>query len=198
MTFQVQGEHTFTFIHIPKTAGTSITEWFRLFASYPPNGYNMTKLCETKEHWGINEVKNVTNNLGFTFAVLRNPYDYAVSLYHHLIQKMPVVYPELQWLKDVTFEQWITNIDEYPKTFIDPYKLSSNQVDWIDDSVHVMVYENLKHDFEIVQKMIGNSFDLPVRNSSNRKEYRHYYNDETRNLVSKIYEKDIERLKCVF
>ena len=197
MTFQVQGKHKITFIHIPKTAGTSITEWFRLFCSYPPNGYTMKKFCETREHWGISEVRNYTD-VGWSFCVVRNPYDYAVSLYHHLIQKMPVVYPDLQWLKNVTFEQWVSDIDNYPKTFIDPYKLSSNQVDWIDDSVHIMRYENLEEDFKVIQELVGNSFELPVRNTSDRKEYRYYYNDDTRNRVSQIYGEDIERFKCEF
>lgn len=198
MTFQVNGKQKVTFIHIPKTAGTSITEWFRLICTYPPNGYEMTKFCETREHWGINELRKTQSDLGWTFAVVRNPWDYAVSLYHHLVQKMPIAYPKLQWLEDVTFDDWISDIDNYPKTFVEPYKLSSPQVSWIDETVYVLRYEYLERDFKVVQNVMGHHLPLPVRNVSSRTAYKDYYNDTTRKLVAKIFEEDIERFKCVF
>jgi hypothetical protein len=198
MTFQVTGKTTVTFIHVPKTAGTSITEWFRLMCVYPPNGYTMRRFCDTKEHWGVNEVMREVSDLGYTFAVVRNPWDYAVSLYSHLTQKMPVVYKEFEWLKDVSFNDWILNIDIYPNTFISPYTLSSNQCSWIDNTVDVLKYESLEEDFKRVQQVVGNTLPLPIKNISQRTHYVDYYTEESKKRVSEIFAEDIDRFKYRF
>lgn len=57
-------------------------------------------------------------------------------------------------------------------------------------------YENLAADFKIVQqKIYGNSQRtlpyLNVTHAGEKRDYRNYYDDETRNIVAEVYAADI-------
>ena len=66
-------EHNLTFIHIPKTGGTSITRWIR--DNHEHDYY--------RKHCTLQTAKNHWNNLSQTFCVIRDPYDWLVSWYEY-------------------------------------------------------------------------------------------------------------------
>jgi len=86
MTFQIAGPEKITFIHIPKTSGTSISKWFDVVCSSNPTVYEKHEFYtkNINEHWGIREVNQLTSDTGFVFSVVRNPWDYVVSTYTFL------------------------------------------------------------------------------------------------------------------
>lgn len=212
MTFKVTGKKTLTFIHIPKTGGTSITKWFNVVCSYKPNGYEMMKYCETKDHWGIKEVKEVDTDLGYKFTVVRNPWDYTVSLYAFLTGVAIYWYnrnPEGErgvwnfdssWLThDLKFDTFVRNLHTYPTPLHKNYNFASPQASWIDDDIdYVLRYETLEQDFRVVQDIVGHDNELGCYNKSNRTGYRDYYSDETRKIVSSLFEVDIDKFGYTF
>ena len=51
--------------------------------------------------------------------------------------------------------------------------------------------ENLEHDFRLVAERLGIDAVLPKVNVGNHRDYRQYYDAETRPLVARVYRKDI-------
>lgn len=191
MTFQVIGHgKTLTFIHIPKTGGTSITKWFNTIAMYPPNKYHMIRFCETREHWGLNEVKEVVKNTGHVFAVVRNPWDYMVSLYIHLTT---------HWMTEkISFKNFVERLPEFSGPLHKNYHLNSQQSSWINDDVEVLRFETLNKDFKKIQELMNFYIPLGHYNASIRNAYAQYYDDSLKKMVAQYFEEDIERFKYVF
>ena len=73
-----------TFIHIPKTGGTSISTWLK-------NAYGVNYNKGFK-HASYEEMKRTFGDLGFTYTVVRNPWDRVVSAYFYYKRKnSPIV-----------------------------------------------------------------------------------------------------------
>ena len=54
-------------------------------------------------------------------------------------------------------------------------------------------FENLETDFEYICKKIGvNGIKLPHKNKTQRKNYRDYYNENTKTIIANWYKKDID------
>ena len=66
----------------------------------------------------------------------------------------------------------------------------SPQYYWVDNTVKVLKYENLK---EELNKFFEKEIDIPTRNESKHKEYLNYYNKESLNIVHERYKKDFEK-----
>ncbi len=59
-------------------------------------------------------------------------------------------------------------------------------------------FEKLEEDFGKVCEKIGVKAELSKSNKSNHGHYQNYYNDETKNKIGKIYEKDIAMFGYTF
>ena len=168
-------EHKVIFIHIPKSAGTSIETYFN----------NSSFRIQPNKHDNIYQIKkrfiNSYNNCR-KFAIIRNPYDKMVSWYFYLKKKLGDynVIEFNEWIKDPT-KFW--HIDD-PISFLD------SQCSWIDDTVEVIKFENLN---EELNKFFGFKIDLPVTNKSNHNHYLDYYNKESLSIVYKKYKEDFEK-----
>jgi hypothetical protein len=76
------------------------------------------------------------------------------------------------------------------------------QTDWISNPAgRLMVnfvgyFERLDDDFQTIARKIGVSVELQKRNvvARGRKDFRNFYNSETRKIVSRVYERDIRLL----
>jgi hypothetical protein len=159
-----------TFIHIPKTGGSSITAWYRKNINSKINKYI---------HFTLKEIKNPAP---ITFAVIRNPWDRVVSIYSFLI--------ELKYCT-CSFEYFIYDI--LKNGYFDSKKFSTPQIRWIEPGVtHLLRFENLEKDFKIIQDIFQCYEALPGQNKSDHDHYRTYYNDETRQVVAEIFKEDIE------
>jgi hypothetical protein len=169
-----------TFIHIPKTAGASITRW------YLKNILHISDICNYKyeigEHLFLNEIENPAP---ITFAVIRNPWDRVVSMYSFIIKI------HVKYCSKLTFEEFINKIIK-TMTFGN-HKLSTPQIRWIEPGVtHLLRFENLDNDFKNIQDIFQCYEPLPFNNKSDHEHYRTYYNDETRRAVTEMFKEDIE------
>lgn len=191
------------FIHIYKNAGTSITEALLPFAA-PKMQRRLFNLCERYNlpntyldpqpypiHISAPELIEVMGakqfNSYYSFAFVRNPWDWQVSLYNYmlgspdhyqyeLIQSFESFDQYLEWrcCDDVRFQ----------KDFI--YSADGELlVDFVGR------FENIDADFQQVCSRIGIETTLPRLNVSNATPYRQFYNERTIELVRQVFEPDI-------
>ena len=186
----INHKHKFIFVHIPKTGGTSIENFF--------GGCN-------KKHRSLSKMYNhllfdIKDYFKFTFV--RNPYDRIVSLFFYMVKD--------ENRNDVNFSSFVKNevcwrINESRSSITRSGKRRhfSQQVDWFENynknDFYIGKFENFQKDFNVVCDKIGiPPQQLPHKNKSNHKHYSEYYTDETRALIAKKYADDIEYFKYKF
>jgi len=184
-----------TFIHIPKNAGSSISQWLKINIDC----YNVKRRHDTatilREKYG---------ELGWSFCVVRNPWDRMVSLYYYKtkepqrridILKQTNNHPKkhkLRW-QIAPLEKQIANAE---KTF-EEYILNKswikerNQIMWHDNVDYVMKMETLEKDFETVQDRLNCYVSLHKTNSTEHKSYQDLYTNAMKDIVYKHFKQDI-------
>jgi len=126
-------------------------------------------------------------NSYFSFAIVRNPWDWQVSLYqftlknplHHqyeLIEKLGSFDEYLRWRCDREIR--------LQKDFI-----CDNEGQLLVDFVGR--FEQIDRDFREVCRRIGVDVSLPKINVSNSRPYREYYTEKTTEMVRRAFEEDI-------
>lgn len=174
------------FVHNKRTAGTSITKWLQ---------YNFDAIKVSGKHQTL---KHSRSDM-FTFCVIRNPWDCAVSTHHYHLRKInekenrlkngrgtrKINFEKLKkWreITDIPFNEWLkNNLNCLPK----PYNKKIKHIEY------KLRFENLENDFKIVQQYLNCYRPLEKRNTSKHKNYRSYYNDESKEIISNLYKEDI-------
>ena len=191
--------HKFIFIHIPKTAGTTIDIFF--------NGSMQRHSC-LKDYEYFLPKKQFDQY--FKFTTVRNPFDLLVSSYAMVIERIQQknsgalktfghnVFSFEEYLKD-KIHNYTVGTEPFISTNFSYSMFNQNQINWIKDSQgrinidYVMKFENLQQDFNIVCDKIGIPHQqLPHTNKTNHKHYTEYYDEETREIVAQKYARDIE------
>jgi len=180
---------SFAFIHINKTAGSSIERALGLPFRHRTVQERIQEIGPKR--WASR----------FTFAFVRNPWDRVVSLYHFRVKTNQTD------LKDrpVAFEDWVELCfaDRDPN-YLDNPKMFMPQLEWLrDDRGGIGVdfvgrFEQLRGDFDHVCTEIGKTCRLPHANKTVRAPYRDYYTSRTRDLVSDWYRTDIDSFDYSF
>lgn len=181
-----------TFIHIPKTGGTSFYHWTE---------ENLDNFIIKYKHRDLSGLEKIWGDLGYTFTIVRNPFDRMVSLYHYQKQYIENVDTSVN-----DFRAWISNINlnqRNPKRLKQKNVWKStlkNQVDWIDvNKINLIIkFENLDKEFKKLQAMFRCYKPLPKKNSSSHKNYKIYYDTKTKNIIKDIFYKDLELLNYDF
>lgn len=197
----------FFFVHIQKTAGRSFE------AVLKDNIPDLKSLPGTHDHasWVKDELGDSWDEY-YKVAFVRNPWDRLVSWYAMIQGK-----GNTTWYKRMTglgkynkirqyvldnansFEEFIYKCTDTIEDTDGKKSFWYNQLDYISDADgNVMVdyigrFENLAEDTSTVFKQLGiEGASLPHKNSSEHRNYRTYYNDQTRDLVAERYARDIE------
>ena len=184
-------EHKILFVHVPKTGGTSIQFWIQENnLGYPLKGV---------KHWSYSNIVEKHNNLeiDFSFSVVRNPWDLAVSWYFFKRDRAQRILdagkakPKGKMSRE--YNEWV--LAEYDKG-IDHWFEKMNpaqQADKVKGVDHVCRLENLNQDFALVQQRTNCHKPLGRYNFSNRdKDYRKYYTEDTTQLIAEKFAVDIE------
>lgn len=183
------------FIRIPKTASTSMVK-----AMYPYKNvlFNKRDHFLKKETGGstclaIKHRESLPDeiwNNSFVFAFVRNPYDRCVSSWKFLKPDLP-------------FKSFVKKVSKFQLDRISTY----NRITWhtclqlphlVDEKGNLMVdfigkFENLQNDYGTLCDIIGiEKTQLPHLKKTNRGHYSIYYTDEIREMVYRIYRKDID------
>jgi sulfotransferase famil protein len=183
------------FVHIPKCAGTSVRQsLFGRDGGHPPLENFRTMLPP----------EIFARSFKFTFA--RNPWDRLVSAFFFL--KKSDLKRNQRFNRrhlsafndfDSFVRQWVTRKNIWSFTHFLPqhHFLCIDKRLGVD---FVGFYENLAEDFAIIARRIGKHTELREENrlGGRDKDYRQYYNEETRGIVAKVYAEDIALLGYSF
>jgi hypothetical protein len=190
----INHDHKFVFIHIPKTAGTSIERFFghnafhKKFRTGIPNKEIMIGFDSESgkyfQHLTLSEIHDLLGDgiaSYFSFGFVRNPWSKIVSSYSFYKDR------GFNCFKDFLLSSKIPDqshlIPQYNFLFDGDRQL----VDFIGR------FENRDSYFELVCQKIGVPYEkLPCNNKGDHNHYTEYYDDETRQIVSEKYAKDIE------
>ncbi|PHR84379.1 MAG: hypothetical protein COA59_07210 [Colwellia sp.] len=132
--------------------------------------------------------ENVWNNY-YKIAVERNPWDKTVSLYH--------MYKKRNDLCDLSFSDFLS-LGRYPK---DDYRYLDKNDNLLVDKV--IKYENLNEGLKDAFDKVGIPFEgLTSKAKSNyrkdKKHYSTYYNENDKEIVKKIFQKEINLFNYKF
>lgn len=206
--------YSFIFVHIPKTGGTTIRNMLQVL----PLTQNVS------QHMSIQDYKKIKINYNkmFKFSVVRNPYDLTVSrffFYKNIWSKKPIAH-EKNKITKMNFSDFVKNTDVYleshkdwtnPKTFAhknytkDEYDFNQFSLLSINNKIecdHVYKFENMKNNLKNICERFG--IDDTESNSNlhfnkgKRDKYQKYYDSETKKIIAKRFEKDIDHFKYIF
>ena len=183
------------FVHAPKTGGTSIRNWLT-------NNTNAHPLKAAKHYSKENILKKFNSiEVNFSFAVVRNPWDYAVSWYFfnrdRALRRLDSPKQKGKYSNeynlhvlsefDKGIEYYLTNFNKKPLS------LTTKDVNYI------LKLETIDQDFKKIQDIFQCYTPLDHLNKSNRKkDYRQYYNDKTKNIIAERFREDINVFKYTF
>jgi len=184
-------KHKLFFVHIPKNAGTSLTEHLSLEGNLGHHKFDKSQVPEGYK----------------TFCIIRNPYDRLISCYEYARMKEShwhshegkSVYgphPDYELLKDASFKECLTLLSEN--------KLKHHgwppQWWWIADAENNITIDYIIK-MEDLDVELNNMFEdlgiqelkmVPTINKSKRKPYKEYYDIETTKIVKHIYNVDFK------
>ena len=217
----ISNKKKFIFIHIYKTAGTSVSRLFVTHArfidrlaydfkltssllgrfstlmSWQDDGFK--QFTGFRKHSKASEIKNKLGskkfNEYFKFIFVRNPFDLLVSLYHYINQSPWHV--DHNNVKSLDFKQFIIyHISKNPNLQID-FMTDAGSGELIVD--YVGRFETLNRDMnEIKNKLnIDDDEKLQHKNSSKGRknmDYKSFYDSESIEIVNQYYKNDLEKL----
>jgi hypothetical protein len=208
----ISHKHHFIFIHIYKNAGTSISAALLPFAVYNRAHLLAVKLAErygSPLPEGLNphpmaghvHAQKVIETLGqekfdsyFSFAIVRNPWDWQVSLYNFPLKS--------SGHRQHKFMQQFANFEEYLRWRCAEEVRYQKDFIFLPDGRQLVKfigrYENLDADFATVCETIGIQTSLPKLKVSKTRPYQEYYTKETIDLVRKAFAPDIDQFGYKF
>ena len=185
----------FIFVHINKTAGTSMEKALA--------DYGVKKLEEKgdlkfelnynqSQHFNCDEYKKYLGSEYddyFKFTVVRNPFDRVVSYYYGgAIQK------------GLNFKDWV--VDRYlNENYKDYIRMYSDYAYWFDkDEMNcVLKFENLDQDFIKLKETLDLNCELGKANvNKSRTHYRDYYDNKTKDIIENHFEKELNTFQYKF
>lgn len=192
------------FIHIPKTAGTSVELALDIQKSeclYSENRFNRI-LKINPQHFTYSDLNSILNFTDLKiFTIVRNPFDRIVSEFKY-VQKME----NANWLdyKSLDFDSFvdkILNLDSnIARDIFDNHLMT--QYDYIkgaEDIVKIFKYENLQEAFDWLNLITESTLDFKHERNSEKMHYSFYYKyKKTIDTVAEFYKKDLEYFNYSF
>ncbi len=209
-------EYKFVFVHVPKTAGSSLDMALRPYCISPKRTLwrSLTRRLPIVEaphraHFRIHDTADfIRRKLSpdvydrlTSFAVVRDPFDHAVSHYEYMKQyrspKIAENFSQMSFLDYLTYRT--TPRRSFDRIFArlpdQSYFLCDRRGDV--QVKQVLKFENLQADFNALAKTLNlPHFELPKINPARSRKadtnVASYFDDATAQLVRKIYARDFE------
>ncbi len=179
----------FIFIHIPKTAGTSIESII--------GGSGHKSLSQIMKDGSDAFGHQVGDPPPPAVAFVRNPYDRMVSGYHFIRQvdycELPASFEKfVWWLRDQNPEQW--SLRDYFEKKLEHFAPQHMFIDFDGFAGHTQVYrfERLKEDWKLFCERFMIVGELPHTQRSRHRSWRTYYDSATKAIVHELYKTDFE------
>ncbi|WP_263079367.1 sulfotransferase family protein [Endozoicomonas sp. Mp262] len=183
------------FVHIPKTAGTSLQKTL----------FNFTHTGHLRwDEYEAYDKKKFSKY--YKFAFVRNPWDRVVSAYEYLKSggrnESDKAWSEKNLAKYTSFESFINSwLTEENILTWNHFVPQSNFIFDTNDNLKVDFlgrFETLNCDFKILSEKLGGYRSLENINKSKRKAYKDYYSKTTKDKIAKLYGRDVELLGYKF
>jgi len=217
----ISHKNKFIFVHIYKTAGTSVTSVFlphsrlidRLVFEFVPTRKFVSLIIRImnwyddgqKQFTGVHKhakAIDILNYLGekkffdyYKFVFVRNPYDLMVSLYFYISQsKNHIDYAKVSDMSFKEFLVWyISKTPPLQLDFIRHPKTKEIIVDYIGK------FETLDKDIDCIQRKlelntVKNLTHLNPSSKRKSKDFRAYYDEETKSMVGSYFKEDLDVL----
>jgi len=198
--FYMKGRDDVIFVHIPKTAGTSIRHSYEINR---PRGYlndpAFVKHLTTREI--ISFIGDDHFEACFSFAFVRNPWERFYSWYRFVYRKNRNGMAD----RKMTFEAFVDDcFSKSDYVYGGSPAFLKSQLYWLsDDQNNVRVkyigrYERLAQDYDHIAKKIGITTPLAQRNRATPVDYREAYDARLRKIIATQYHDDIDFFKYTF
>lgn len=213
----------FVFIHIPKTAGTSITSVLEPFADPPILSSKLVRnslhiLCKyisfdvyrytgkyiIPSHADAEELQARYPDLDFRaffrFSFVRNPWDWMVSRYAFIrLPRKKLTSPHKSFaVSQQSFTEFVESIC-LSKSPINQCQRLFLKSDGSLDMEFIGKIENFSSDFQHVLEYLGISNKaIPYKNTTSHAKYTEMYDDYTKKLVGNAFCQDIDLFKYSF
>jgi len=200
--------NNFIFIHIYKCGGMTLRKILDDNLHPIEIGQSHFTAKETKEYC-YNKGGKFFYDTAFKFAIVRNPFDWVVSLYEFI--RGNESHENYEEIKDMDFEafcQWNVDSINSKKQNING-KLNTLTEFLYDENRELLVdfvgrMETYDSDVHTILKRLNVSskvlaMDIPKINISERKpDYRDYYNDESRKIIEEGFAEDLKNFNYQF
>lgn len=208
----------FVFIHIPKTAGASLT--LALSKNYTLETISNDRTENKNFHSTAKDYIDLKLDYKnkFKFSIVRNPWDRATSWYFF---RKNIIISDLNRLKkgetikrlknnlanlsrelevmEQGFNFWLKEYISQPWDYT-WFSLSHDQSTWLDYMAFdkILKFENLKNDLENVSFL--KNLNLPTLHESKNSniDFKSLYNSYSIDLIADIYKRDIEKFNYDF
>ena len=174
-----------------RTAGTSM---YRGILKNSQTGW-ITEKDETADyHRWLEDIYTGREDLTHygTWTFVRNPWERILSVYMRFHGELFFCDFDTFIIRRFYGETTKLLVDTYPQ-YNAAYTRAGIRI-----SDFIGRFENLKHDWAIVAKSLGVPEDLPHENQSYHGHYSQYYNAQTRDIISKIYAREIKKFNYRF
>lgn len=194
----------FIFIHIYKCAGMSLRKAISDNISSIEINQSHSTAKEMKEYCYTNGGQFFWDT-AFKFSFVRNPFDWVVSLYE-FIRGNPN-HANYEEIKDMDFKQFCQwNVDCINNKKINPNGSFNTLTSFIcDDDGKLLVdfvgrFENIEEDFKIIcNRLKIPEIEIQKINPSNREpDYRKYYDEESKAIISEGFYMDLVNFNYTF
>lgn len=187
----ISDKHKFIFIHIPKTAGSSIKNNILPYCNdgqLKISGENFTDLNGYHPHVTISPKQVDVYKDYYKFACVRNPFQRYVSMWKFFKKRKP------QEFNNINFEKFIDDIvhikNKINSKLQYTYIYNNNNTLLVDK---IIKFENLQGDFSSVCNSINiPTSQLPHLKNSGNYDYMEYYNSEMLDKLRLFCKKDLD------
>ena len=214
----ISTSHRFIFVHVPKTAGDSVTTALAPFA-HPlertvwRSVVRRLQLKDTPEtiylrkhdpaSKAIAKLGRKTFDAFTSFAVVRNPFDHAVSHYEFMKQfRIPKIAAKVAAMPFADYLEYRMKPPFWNDTFF--ARLPNQSYFLTDIGGHLVIdrlirFENLADDFSETMQSLGlGEVTIPhvnkTKSKSEKTPFQSYYDDQSIALVNKLYKEDFDLL----
>lgn len=203
---RINHHYQFVFVHIPKTAGNSITQQLVQMRA----GHGNALSPKVSKHAKAQQIKALIGATKwedyFTFTFVRNPWDLMVSSYHWWCQKAPNLGKNHR--RRAKTVQQLGSFEAFLRSPIGSNRINERYgciKDWIVDEQgkqmvdYIGKLETLQEDWKQICTQANCPYTpLAHLNKTKRAHYSSYYTAATKALIQQRFQYTIERFGYVF